>query len=74
MNTNLPLVTVVAPQDELQVAASGAKKIEPIYKTPYYAEKLATDVAPSPIKFPPVNPYIPDTDPNRGTPRRASLL
>ena len=63
MNTNLPLVTVVAPQDELQVAASGAKKIEPIYKTPYFAEKLSTDVKPSPIKFPPVNPYIPDTDP-----------
>jgi insulysin len=71
MNTNLPLVTVVAPQDELQVAASGAKKIEPIYKTPYYAEQLATDVAPSPIKFPPVNPYIPDTDPKPRYPKKS---
>ena len=71
MNTNLPLVTVVAPQDELQVAASGAKKIEPIYKTPYYAEKLSRDVAPSPIKFPPVNPYIPNTDPRPRYPKKS---
>ena len=71
LNTNLPLVTVVAPQDELQVAARGAKKIEPIYKTPYYAEKLATDVAPSPIRFPPVNPYIPDTDPRPRYPKKS---
>ena len=63
MNANLPLVTVVAPQDELQVAAKGAKKIEPIYKTPYFAEKLSDKVVPSQTKFPPVNPYIPDTDP-----------
>ena len=74
MNTNLPLVTVVAPQDELQVAAKGAKKVEPIYKTPYFAEKLSSTVASSQIKFPPVNPYIPDTDPNRSTPKKLNLL
>ena len=39
MNANMPLVTVVAPQDELQVAAKGANKIEPIYKPPSFAEK-----------------------------------
>ena len=38
MNTNLPLVTVVAPDDELRGAISGNKLIEPIYGTPYYAE------------------------------------
>ena len=71
MNTHLPLVTVVAPDDELRGATSGNKKIEPIYRTPYYAEKLATDVAPSPIKFPPVNPYVPSIDPRPRYPKKS---
>ena len=61
MNTNLPLVTVVAPQDELQVAAL-VLKVEPIYKTPYYAEQLSADAAFShKISAGPTIPYRPKT-------------
>jgi insulysin len=71
MNTMTPLVTVVAPEDEVKRAAKGSPKVEAIYKTPYFPEKLPATVTPSVAAFPAPNPYVPAMDPKPKVAKKA---